>query len=406
MEKIKVLITTLFFTTAIVLAFIVLLNPKDNTSKENENDQVKENTGIDEKDKCKLISLGQDEKVNKEVLKYINDGGFFTVQDEMEKGDGKYKLIQINMIDHEHNGEGNGQLADYFRDREDLNTLFIENSTPDNVINVDNEEKLGDFLRLPLNIFEKEYDNPLVKKYFFYRDKDFEFVENWIISVLVEFDKDGIAKSAIVYKGAVGLNLVNDKQNLQLEVFVADKMSCIYYAKKDKNGEIINDCGGLIEGNVYIMNIDAEGKVSDVVYVRRSCDNEYTQLCNKNVYEYPQYIKNVVKNYDMDMKYFVENIKEMAKNEKEITEYKTHEVFGERHSSSPEPSLLYVYFTKDNYVVFINRKGIYAKYIKMSVDEYAKIAYQDLFDIINKSEDVLIDGEINPELVKELELTK
>ena len=160
--------------------------------------------------------------------------------------------------------------------------------------------------------------------------------------------------------------------------------------------------GGLIEGNVYIMDIDDEEMISDITYVRRSLDNEYTQMCNMYIHEFPRYIKITAKNYDMSMKYFADNILQCYNGEKN-TEYITHVLYGERHSSTPNPGFLYVYFTTDDYVVLINRTGVPAKYIKMTKEEYAEYEYMDRFGILDKSNDVIIDGEINPELLKELE---
>jgi len=406
MTKIKGFIFVMMVLVLMGISIVVIYQPKNNKNKKvkiDKENNSKEESLIDESLKEQLILEGQNKELNAEILTLVNNGNLYTVQDEIDINGEIYRLIQFNMIKHEHNGKGNGELAAYFRGREDLNQLFLNNLNPENIANDETINEMNKIISIPSEVFDEKYEVPLLKRHVFDKSNDFDFVEKWIVSALVKFDENNQATDAMVYKGAVGLEFVDESEELQIEIFIADKMNCFYYAKEDKiNGGIINDCGGLIEGNVYRMNINDKGIVEDISYVRRSVDNEYTQMCNLYVHEFPRYIKLTAKNYDMSMKYFADNIL-LSQNNENITTYKTHELYGERHSSSPDTGLLYVYFTKDDYVVFINRYGTSAKYIKMTREEFADYEYMDIFDIIHKSQSVIIEGEINPELLKELE---
>lgn len=406
MKKNQGVLSIFLSAVALVLAIAMLCQFKSNTDEKkqnNEEQKIKEENLVDSATREQLIAESKDKAFNEGILQYINNGGFYTVQDEIERNGKVYKLIQINMIEHTHDGKGNGELAAYFRSRPDLNELFISNAIPENVIDDETEKNINKFLDLPLSVFEEKYDIPLLKKHIFTRNEDFEFVEKWIVSALVKYENKDVATNVIAYKGAVGINFLDNPEKLQVEIFIADKMNCLYCAKKkNESKDINNDCGGLIEGNVYIMDIDDEEMISDITYVRRSLDNEYTQMCNMYIHEFPRYIKITAKNYDMSMKYFADNILQCYNGEKN-TEYITHVLYGERHSSTPNPGFLYVYFTTDDYVVLINRTGVPAKYIKMTKEEYVEYEYMDRFGILDKSNDVIIDGEINPELLKELE---
>lgn len=394
---------SLYIVITLVLIVISIfslyqLKKENNQDKSYKGDDSKEQTLIDETIKEQLILEGQNEELNSEIIKLINNGIFFTVQDETKLNGDVYKLVQINLIDHEHNGEGNGELAAYFRGREDLNQLFVLNSSLENVIDDKTFNDIQKAFDLPLDVFEEKYQIPLLKRHVFIRNEDFEFVEKWIVSALVRFDEKNQAKEATVYKGAVGLEFIENSEELQVEIFIADKMNCFYYAKEDKiNGGIVNDCGGLIEGNVYIMNINDKGVVEDISYVRRSVDNNYSRLCNKDIYEHPVNVKITVKNYDMSIKEIADSILN-SRSDKQSTEYKAHELFGERHSSSPETGYLYVYFTSDGYVVFSNRYGNQAIYIKMTKEEFAEYEYMERFDILKKCKNLIVNDKVNPEI--------
>ena len=160
--------------------------------------------------------------------------------------------------------------------------------------------------------------------------------------------------------------------------------------RKNKYGEFLG-LNVQVSGEVYEIIIDN----NDILYIRDSTDNNLCDLHTKPYVdtESSAVDKIYVENQNLTI-YDFTNEKEQLINKGSGYIRKR---FGHEHTTIDGSPYLPVYFTVDGYVVKANRPVMYCK---CSKEDYLSMNFFER-DVDFKL--MFIDGEINPELLKELE---
>ena len=241
-------------------------------------------------------------------------------------------------------------------------------------------------------------------------DERYEELKNSFVTVLLIYDKTGEKLlNSMTYKGAIDCRIKKSEKGLYWEISELNSID-IYYKNKNKNTIICYD--GWSNNSIYDLEIMGD-KVNEAIFVsdekkvRYECDVSEEQgvwLFNSEIRTLT--IKEIVA--DKELRDLAEKL---AKGDESGNFYLNTDKYGRYNNMTNSGFVGAIYITTDGYGILILQQTPF--YFKYSKEEYleryknnATSPFLDYIDNLKTSELKLlyIDGEINPELIKEIEI--
>ena len=374
----------IFILFAIAITFYIKFNKKSNS---NENKADLSNTSkISDETYNRLIEESKNEENKTKALGHIENDWKYMLQDEIELEGKVYKSYYIRYSDYEYGTRYFVEkMFSYMPEYREIIEGFMYDETM-----ICSKEELNRFSYLhmdPVYVAKKEEK---IKTITLERYGEFQFIENWITAALVVYDVDGKVEDVIVFNGAVGTNLKSKDGKVNWEVYVCEKLDAYMY-----NADAYVGFNGQTTGTIYDFVIDSNNEISDIVYIGNSCDNEVFDMYEQVMEGDHLNEKIYVEKQDLSIYDFLDCMKKH--NGKSIN-YRRE--FGHEHTQINGIPDNPIYFTKEGYVVGVSTGNDSFYYCK-----YAKEDFLDM-DFMERNIDfypLFIDGEVNPELQKELE---
>jgi len=427
MNKVRILITIL-----IILVFSVIVVVRFPEKKENENKKASNNISekiLDTETYNELIEESKSEVIKNKVLNHMNSGKYYHIQKELEHNGKTYRIIQmcnfeyVDIYSGENPGEYRHEIHDmlyvYYSTNKKLKDRFDMQLEEKNLYEDRIAEECG-FEELTTFNMPSVREPSIGDKISFYRNKDFGFMEESSITALLSYDSDGEIYDIKTFHGATGID-INETEDGKLvwEVYIAEKLDYYLHGAKEEHGPTIHGWSST-SGTIYDIYINNK-EICDIKERYKSSDNNWENTTT--YYEFMRYdeggiyvkhddlsiydIINWDKLYDMtDWKYdgYQSDQRVMIRDE-----FGKDTIF-----VAPEPIKQPTYITKEGYIIrFVSdfcdknnkKEKVKVAYIKLTAEEYLNIeGNTKKWSYLNKNEKPLVvDGEINPELLKELE---
>lgn len=377
------LIIPIIISILLIITFYVKYRGNNNQTQENSSDEEVVEQKISEETYARLIAESQNEENKTKALNHINNDWRYTIQDEIEYEGKIYKSYYIRYSDYV-DGSGDFVKKEIYYMPE-YREIIEECMNDENIYHYgDDEGKTSGYNSDPGYRLAQEKMKVITME----RYKEFKFMEEWIVAALTICDKEGNVEDVKVFGGAVGTDLKNRDGKLVWEVFISDRLDA-YICRGEQVG-----FWGQVSGTVYDMVIDSNNDISDIMYVRNSCDNDVFDLFEKGHENTVPYLirKIYVENQDLSIQDII-NVKE------KVLDNSFRSVLGHEHTNIDGKPDLPIYFTKEGYVVLIAGKKIH--YCKYPREDFLDIYFWDRGDV--GFEDMFIDDELNPKLQKELD---
>ena len=425
MNKIRIFISiliVLFFSVMVVVCIPPIKETEDKKANNNVSKSV-----LDAETCNELIEESNSEIIKNKVLNHMDSGKYYHIQKELKHNGKIYKIIQMCNLEYVpyttgdmpfvYNHEKTDMLYIYYSQNRNLKERLDMQLEEQNLVEDIKDEEFG-FIGL--------FGMPSVRepsvgdKISFYRNKDFGFMEESSITALICYDNIGEIYDIKTFQGATGIN-INETDNGEIvwEVYIAERLDYYWYGEKEEYGSVIYGIpytAGTIY-DIYIDNIE----ISDIKEKCKSSDNKWEETTA--YYEVIRYEDNRIyaKHNDLSIYDIINWDKLYNMTDWNYNGYQfDHRVmirdeFGQDTIVvPPEPITHPTYITKEGYIIrFLteyyddNNKDEKVKvaYIKLTAEEYLNIKdHNKMWYYLNKNEKPLVvDGEINPELLKELE---
>lgn len=379
-------IIPIIFAILLTITFYVkyrgnINEPQENTSKEDVIEQK-----ISEETYARLITESQIEENKTKALKHIENDWRYTIQDEIEYEGKIYKSYYIRYSDYIYgSGDFVKKEISYMPEYREI---IEECMNDENIYHYgDDEGKTSGYNSDPGYRLAQEKMKVITME----RYKEFKFMEEWIVAALTICDKEGNVEDVKVFGGAVGTDLKNRDGKLVWEVFISDRLDA-YICRGEQVG-----FWGQVSGTVYDMVIDSNNDISDIMYVRNSCDNDVFDLFEKGHENREPYLINKIYVENQDL-----SIQDVINAKEKLFDKSFRSILGHEHTNIDGKPDAPIYFTKDGYVVLIGMKNpCYCKYPK---EDFLDIDFWDRDNV--DFEYIFINDDVNPKLQKELDNMK
>ena len=423
MSKIKKIIYVLLLLLVLVLATVMFISHRDNDEKEdNSVNKTEADNEIDKATYSKLLKESSDEAIKQKVKDYLASDKYYHIQEELEYEGKTYKSVQICNLETPEYAFISGEYRHYTHDM-----LYLYYANDEKIKMVFDDSLKGDDIIIDLSEEEMEvsdiimYEIPSVKyptkmkKISFYRDKEFGFMEEFCITALVCYNSAGDIEDIKTFQGATGLNIREDeKGGIIWEVYIAEQVDYCWNVMKYNNGEKGMEGEPYSKGSVYDIYV-TDDQIDNIKFKYKSWDNY--SLDTSSAYNEHYKRKMCVKNYNLSI-WDIINCEELTVRLKECLDKGSFgisakeliplvkELYGKetiKHCTQcfDEPH----YITKEGYIVYFGQRGMY--YVKLTAEEYMDMKFKEREEYLDYHEKPLfVDGEINTELVKELETIK